>query len=165
MLVKGDLGNLDTPLRAWGRFQCRIVIERVKDCVRGIQGSRGGYSLYEGCYICSAISTPLFKSLTNLYSFDPYIISKTEENLWDWSVTVSLSFMSIPLPDSFSNDFEQSKNKILMKHPPDCQLSSAWLHRKTENNMTQRQFMGSPLLISSSGHGRKVGIHSVTRFT
>ena len=59
--------------------------------------------------------------------------------------------MSIPLPDSFSNDFEQSKNKNLMKHPSDCQLSSAWLHRKTGNDMTQRQFMGSLLLISSSG--------------
>ena len=34
---------------------------------------RGGYSLYEGYYICSAISTPFYRSLENLYSFDPYI--------------------------------------------------------------------------------------------
>ena len=36
----------------------------------------GGYSLYEGYDICSAISTPLFRSLENLYSFDPYILAK-----------------------------------------------------------------------------------------
>ena len=46
--------------------------------------------------------------------------------------TDSLSFMSTPLPGSYSDDFEQSKNTIFIKHPPDCQLSSAWLHRKTE---------------------------------
>ena len=48
------------------------------------------------------------------------------------TMTMSLNFMSTPLPGSSSNDFEQSKITIFMKHPPDCQSSSAWLHRKTE---------------------------------
>ena len=48
------------------------------------------------------------------------------------TITVSLSFMSTPLPGSSNDDFDQSKNTIFMKHPPDCQLSSAWLHRMTE---------------------------------
>ena len=35
------------------------------------------------------------------------------------TIRVSLSFMSTPLPSSSSDDFEQSKNTIFMKHPPD----------------------------------------------
>ena len=38
--------------------------------------TRGGYSLYEGYYICVVISNPFFRSLENLYSFDPYIWAK-----------------------------------------------------------------------------------------
>ena len=40
--------------------------------------------------------------------------------------------MSTPLPGSSSDDFEQSKNTIFMKHPPDCQLSSTRFHQNTE---------------------------------
>ena len=54
------------------------------------------------------------------------------------TITVSLSFMSTQLP---GDDFELDKNTIFMKHPPDCQLSSDWL-----NNMTQRKFLGYPLV-------------------
>ena len=39
--------------------------------------------------------------------------------------------MSIPLPGSSSDDFE-STNAISIEHPPDFQLSSAWLRWKTE---------------------------------
>ena len=36
-----------------------------------------GSTVYEGYYICSAISTPFFRSLeNNLYSFDHYILAK-----------------------------------------------------------------------------------------
>ena len=34
------------------------------------------------------------------------------------TITVSLSFMSTPLSCNSSDDFEQSKNTIFMKHPP-----------------------------------------------
>ena len=48
--------------------------------------------------------------------------------------------MSTSLPGSSSNDFEQCKNTVFMKHTPDSQSSSTWLHRKTEY-MTQRKFL------------------------
>ena len=38
-------------------------------------------SLYEGCNICSAVSTPFFRSLENLYSFDPYILTKMRKKM------------------------------------------------------------------------------------
>ena len=49
--------------------------------VCGVWGA-GGYSLYEGYYICFAISTPLFRFLESLYTFDPYILPKMRKMLY-----------------------------------------------------------------------------------
>ena len=38
--------------------------------------TRGGYSLNQGYYLCSAISTPPFQVSGNLHCFDPYIWAK-----------------------------------------------------------------------------------------
>ena len=43
------------------------------------RGGGGGYSLYEGYYICSVILTPFFRSLENLYSFDPCVLPKMKK--------------------------------------------------------------------------------------
>ena len=49
--------------------------------IRGECVPRGGHSLYEGYYICSAISTPLFWVSGKFVLFRPLYFSKNEENV------------------------------------------------------------------------------------
>ena len=50
---------------------------------------RGGYSLYEGYYICSSVSTPLFQVSGKFVEFRPLYFSKNEENVVFWPLYFS----------------------------------------------------------------------------
>ena len=49
----------------------------------------GGYSLYEGYYICSSVSTPLFQVSGKFVEFRPLYFSKNEENVVFWPLYFS----------------------------------------------------------------------------
>ena len=48
-----------------------------------------GYSLYEGYYICSSVSTPLFQVSGKFVEFQPLYFSKNEENVVFWPLYFS----------------------------------------------------------------------------
>ena len=57
-----------------------ILVVHLQDSV-GAFWAREGYSLYEGYYICSAISTPLFQVSRKFVLFRPLYFSKNWENV------------------------------------------------------------------------------------
>ena len=52
-------------------------------------GGGGGYSLYEGYYICSSVLTPLFQVSGKFVEFRPLYFSKNEENVVFWPLYFS----------------------------------------------------------------------------
>ena len=52
-------------------------------------GGGGGYSLCEGYYICSSVSTPLFQVSGKFVEFRPLHFSKNEENVVFWPLYFS----------------------------------------------------------------------------
>ena len=49
----------------------------------------GGYSLYEGYYTCSSVSTPLFQVSGKFVEIRPLYFSKNEENAVFWPLYFS----------------------------------------------------------------------------
>ena len=82
----GNLSTLSigTPHLAFGRYVWTTSRIRVSK-PRGW----GGYSLYEGYYICSSVSTPLFQVSGKFVEFRPLYFSKHEENVVFWPLYFS----------------------------------------------------------------------------
>ena len=75
----------------WNHICWLSLVHQVKPpCPGGGGGGGGGvYSLYEGYYICSSVSTPLFQVSGKFVEFRPLYFSKNEENVVFWPLYFS----------------------------------------------------------------------------